>query len=134
MFNLVIKMEEGKIYEIVWDNGCFDCKNNCEENIFGLSFLQNISIQELVKIKGIGKVKAIQIKALCELAIRMNRPSDYRKMQIKKPKDIADLFIADFKFLKREIVKVIILNSKNYIDKIVDISLGGANYANVSII
>jgi hypothetical protein len=33
MFNLVIKMEEGKIYEIVWDNGCFDCTNNCQENI-----------------------------------------------------------------------------------------------------
>ena len=26
-------MEEGKIYEIVWDNGCFDCTNNCQENI-----------------------------------------------------------------------------------------------------
>ena len=26
-------MEEGKIYEIVWDNGCFDCDNNCQTNI-----------------------------------------------------------------------------------------------------
>ena len=34
MFNLVIKMEEGKIYEIVWDNGCFECsQDNCITNI-----------------------------------------------------------------------------------------------------
>ena len=34
MFNLVIKMEKGKIYEIVWDNGCFDCgKDKCIDNI-----------------------------------------------------------------------------------------------------
>ena len=38
MFNLVIKMEKGKIYEIVWDNGCFDCdKNTCIKNIISKS-------------------------------------------------------------------------------------------------
>ena len=35
MHNLVIKMEEGNIYEIVWDNGCFDCtQENCVKEIF----------------------------------------------------------------------------------------------------
>ena len=33
MFNLVIKMEKGKIYDVVWDNGCFDCDNSCQNNI-----------------------------------------------------------------------------------------------------
>lgn len=38
MLNLVVKMEEGNIYEIVWDNDCFNCdKKNCME-------LQGISI------------------------------------------------------------------------------------------
>jgi hypothetical protein len=37
MFNLVIKMEEGNIYDIVWDNGCFDCDNNCQTNIISQS-------------------------------------------------------------------------------------------------
>ena len=35
--NLVIKMEEGKIYDVVWDNGCFDCDNNCNKNIISNS-------------------------------------------------------------------------------------------------
>ena len=38
MFNLVIKMELGNIYEIVWDNGCFDCdQKNCVKNILSSS-------------------------------------------------------------------------------------------------
>ena len=42
MFNLVIKMEEGNIYEIVWDNGCFDCDlDNCEKDIPTRSVFDN---------------------------------------------------------------------------------------------
>ena len=37
MFNLVIKMEKGKIYDIVWDNGCFDCDNNCKNDLVSVS-------------------------------------------------------------------------------------------------
>ena len=48
--------------------------------------LHEISIKELQKINGIGKVKAIQIKAICELAKRMSRPQDL-KTQIKSSED-----------------------------------------------
>ena len=38
MLNLVIKMEKGKIYEIVWDNGCFTCGDDkCEKNLVSKS-------------------------------------------------------------------------------------------------
>ena len=32
-----------------------------------LRFLQDVSIEEFMQIKGIGRVKAIQLKAVCEL-------------------------------------------------------------------
>ena len=53
----------------------------------------------------------------------------YNKIKIKSAKDVADLLIPEMRFEKREIAKVILLNSKNIVQKIVDISLGGANYA-----
>ena len=31
MFNLVIKVKDGKIYDIVWDNECYDCTSTCEK-------------------------------------------------------------------------------------------------------
>ena len=94
-----------------------------------LNIFQNVSLQELMKIKGIGRVKAIQLKAVCELAKRMSRPIDITKIKIISPKDVAELLTNEMKYEKREIVKVIILNSKNIIEKIVDVCYGGTNSA-----
>ncbi len=98
-----------------------------------LNYLKNISIEEFIQINGIGKVKAIQLKALCELAIRMNKPSNYKKIIIKNPEDIAKLFYQELKNETKEIVKLVMLDCKNKISKIMDIAVGGINYANFSI-
>lgn len=94
-----------------------------------LRFLQELSINEFMQIKGIGKVKAIQLKAVCELAKRMSRPISNLKTKIRTSQDVADLLMEELRYEKREIAKVIILNIKNIIIKIVDISIGGTNYA-----
>ncbi len=106
---------------------------NNSKNIDELNFLRELSLEELMIINGIGKVKAIQIKAVCELSIRMNKPIDYKKVVIKEPNDVAKLLMHDLRFLKREIIKVIILNNKNVILKILDIALGATNSAKVDI-
>ena len=94
-----------------------------------LTFLQDLSIEELCKIKGIGKVKAIQIIAVCELAKRMSRPINTEKIKIKNTEDVAKLLMNELSYEKREIAKVIILNSKNIVIKITDVSYGGTSYA-----
>ncbi len=94
-----------------------------------LSFLQDISIAEFMKIKGIGEVKAIQLLAVCELVKRINKPINKEKIKIKDAKDIAKLLMNELKYEKREVVKVILLNSKNIVLKIKDISYGGTNFA-----
>ena len=86
-----------------------------------LRSLQEISLAELQKIKGIGKVKAIQIKAVCELAKRMSKPNSLN-IAIKEPKDVAKLLMDELRYEKREIVKIIILNTKNVVQKVVDIA------------
>lgn len=94
--------------------------------------IQDISLNELKKIKGIGRVKAIQIKAVCEIAKRMSRPLNLNVV-IKTPKDIADLLMEEVRYEKREIVKLLILNTKNVVQKIVDISIGEIDSASISI-
>ena len=94
-----------------------------------LRFLQNLSIEDFMKIKGIGKVKAIQLKAIAELTKRMSKPLDISKVQINEPINVAELLEEEMKYEKREIVKTIILNSKNIIIKIVDVCFGGTNSA-----
>lgn len=88
-----------------------------------LNFLRETTIEQLMTIKGIGKVKALQLKAIGELSIRMSKPSDYRKIKINEPNDLAKILLAEMRFEKREIVKIVILNIKNEILKIKDIAI-----------
>lgn len=100
--------------------------NMCGDN---LRVLQDISITELMKIKGIGKVKAIQLKAVCELAKRMGQPLNTNKIIIKSPEDVANLVMEELRYETKEEARVIILNIKNIVQKIVKVSQGGTNFA-----
>ena len=86
-----------------------------------------------MKIKGIGRVKAIQIKATCELAIRMFQTTNYKLIKITKPHDVAKMFMSELKFEKVEKLKLVLLNNKNEVIKIKDIATGGTNFINTSI-
>ncbi len=104
-------------------------KQNCKED--NLKFFQELSIEEFMQIKGIGKVKAIQLKAICELAKRISKPIENIKTKIKTPQDIVNLLMDELKEEKREIVKVVIMNSQNIILKIQTISQGGTSSVQV---
>ena len=89
----------------------------------GINFLRNITIEELMEINGIGRVKAIQLKAVGELANRMTMPTNFKKIIIKEPYDLAKIMMEELRFQKREIAKIIILNNKNEILKMKDIAM-----------
>lgn len=88
--------------------------------------LQNITIEELESINGIGKTKAVQIKAALELG---NRIASYKpaKYKIKNPWDIYKYYMESLRYQYKEIFKVVLLNTKNEIITDVDISMGTLN-------
>lgn len=102
---------------------------NLIENKKSLRFLQEVSLEEFMSVKGIGKVKAIQLRAVCELAKRMGQPLNNNKIIIKSPQDVADFLMEELRYEKIEEARVIILNTKNVIQKVVKISKGGTNFA-----
>lgn len=104
--------------------------NDTEKN--SLRFIQDISLNSLKKIKGIGKVKAIRIKALGEITKRIENPIN-NDITIYSTKDAAKLVMPDLRYEKREIVKLIMLNTKNKVIKISNISTGSTNYAIVEL-
>jgi DNA repair protein RadC len=104
-------------------------KLNDGTNKEDLSFLQDISIVDLKKIKGIGRVKAVQLLAVCELAKRINKPINKQNIKINNSNDVAKLLMNELRYEKREKAKLVLLNGKNIIIKIVDISYGGNNFA-----
>ena len=98
-----------------------------------LNFLRDITVEEFMKIKGIGKIKAIQLKAVCELATRMNSVTNYKQKQILRPYDIAEILMEKMRFEKQEILKVAMLNVKNKLLKIKDVAIGGGNFVTATI-
>lgn len=105
---------------------------NYDPQMGDLNFLKHITLEELMQIKGIGRVKAIQLKAVCELAIRMSKPSNYKRVLVKSTNHIANLVMEELKLEKSEHVKLFLLNNKNEIMKNVEISKGGTSFANVN--
>lgn len=89
-----------------------------------LRFLQDLSINELKEIEGIGKVKAIELKAVGEIAKRISKPLTNSQIKIEKESDIVDLFMDELQNEKNEILKIVMLNNKNIVRKISTIAVG----------
>lgn len=92
----------------------------------GIRYLQDMSIEELCKIEGIGLSKATQIKAALELGLRISsyRPNKYK---VKNPWDIYKYYMEGLRYKQNEVFKVVLLNTKNEIIIDIDVSVGTLN-------
>jgi len=90
-----------------------------------LGELGKLSIQELMKIKGIGEAKAITIIAALELGRRRHASAFFDKAQVKDSKDIAMYFQSILQDNSQEVFAVAYMNQANKINHIEFISKGG---------
>ena len=99
----------------------------------GFDYLNEVSLDELKQIPGVGRVKAIQLKSIMELATRINfKINNKLNVKIKCPKDVYSLVAKDMKDKKQEEVRVILLDSKCNLKSVVIVSLGAVNKSAVS--
>lgn len=93
----------------------------------GLAHLTNVTLEELMEISGIGECKAAQILSAIEIGRRLNRWGSKEKMRVTSPKVLFELLTDEMKFLKKEHFKIAILDTKNQIISIENISVGTLN-------
>ena len=120
---LAIILRTGTAYE-----SALDISNRLLKEGNGIKCLYEYSFQELKHIKGIGNAKASQIKAALELGRRLKSYKDGSDIYIKTPHDAAELVMEDMRHLKKECLKLMMLNTKNMVISIKDISVGGLNF------
>jgi DNA repair protein RadC len=89
--------------------------------------LANSIEEELMKIKGVGSSRAKQIKVCYELARRLQMNKAANIQIVKSPQDVAGLIMHEMRYLKKEVFRIILLNTKNHILSIEDISIGSLN-------
>ena len=90
------------------------------------------SMEQLLQIRGIGKVKAIQILCLSELAKRLSKAEAQSGLNFSAPETIAQYYMEDMRHRKKEALKLLLLNMKTKLIGESELSLGTINTTLVS--
>ena len=90
----------------------------------GILFLNDCTPEELCSIEGIGPAKSAALIAAAELGRRLTTTPREKQANVSSPDDISKLFMQNMRYLKKECFKVLLLNVKNEIISIEDVSTG----------
>jgi len=93
----------------------------------GLQALWNLDLEELKTLPGIGRVKAIQILCVCELAKRLAGGKKLFGEKITSSEDVALYYSAQLKNSQKECLVLLVLDSKNRIISEEILSVGNIN-------
>ena len=79
----------------------------------GLRGLCSLSYEELTAVSGIGRVKAIQIQCIFELAKRMSRSEAAKLLKFDEPETIANYYMEDYRHKEQEHLLLLLLDNKS---------------------
>ena len=102
--------------------------NRLLSEVEGLDGLLVSSYAEITNIKGIKRIKASQLIAMVELFKRFKTLRARRQvLKISSPKDISEMLMNEMTDLSQEVLKLIMLNTKNEVIGIKDVFKGSLN-------
>lgn len=95
--------------------------------------LQRLTFEELTRIHGLGEAKAAQLKAALEIGRRLLLAQPEQRPQISSPADVAALLMLEMAHLDQEHLRVVLLNTKNFVLKIEQVYIGTINSSAVRV-
>ena len=97
------------------------------EGGMGLPGLARRNARELMRVEGIGEVKALGILAAFELGRRLQADSGGKRTPLRTPEDAARLVIPRLRDLTHEVFAVLVLDTQNTVLATVELSRGTLN-------
>lgn len=94
---------------------------------FGLDGLARAGVEELCRVPGMGPTRAAAVKAALALGVRLAEEQVATRPKIRSPEDVADLVMADMGMLDHEELRVLLLDSRNQVQRIVTLYKGNVN-------
>lgn len=92
-----------------------------------LNGLVDIERSDLMKLKGIGTVKALQIQCISELSRRIAKQKAYERLDFTNPEAIARYYMEDMRYLDKEHLILAMLDNKCRLISDSVISIGTVN-------
>ncbi len=99
----------------------------------GLAGIAQATDEELCAVSGIGPTKAAQMRAALEIGRRLVGVRLADCPQIRSPADVANLLMLEMGLLEREELRVLVMDTKNNVRKVVTVYQGSINTAVVRI-
>lgn len=107
-------------------------RNVLAQNRSGLLGIYHMSISDLQKIRGLGKVKAVQIKCVAELSRRIAKAGFSESVAFSDPFAVAEYYMEELRHEEQELLMLVMLNSKGRLIQDRVISKGTVNASLVS--
>jgi len=96
------------------------------EKYGSLGGLSRCSVDELAKVRGVGFAKAVQLVAAFGLGQRLAHET-WSKQKIDSPEIVNELVGAELRALRKESLRVILLDTRYHLIRIEQVSLGSGN-------
>lgn len=100
---------------------------NLNGQVKGLLGLQRCSIEDFIKVKGVGRVKAIELACIAELSRRIAKTNREKTLCFNKPETIAAYYMEDLRHKQCEEFMALLLNAKSMLIKEVYLTKGTVN-------
>lgn len=101
-------------------------------NQWGLLGLHHFSLREIMKIKGVGEVKAVQLLCIAEISKRISHRKAELELNFQDPQTIAAYYMEQLRHSEKEKFVLILLNSRNQLIHDEVLSIGTVNATLVS--
>lgn len=98
----------------------------------GILGLHHLTLDQLKSIRGIGEVKAVKLKTIAELSLRMACAVVERDISFQDPESVAGAYMERLRHLEKEHCFVIYLDSKDMRIADEELSVGNINSSIVS--
>ena len=98
----------------------------------GLLGLHQLTVNDLMNIHGIGKVKAVQLKCIAELSRRISRAGISESISFHDPAAVAEYYMETLRHEEQEVLVLTMLNSKGKLIRDTVISRGTVNASLIS--
>ncbi len=128
----VAGLTSAELIALVWGSGArgmgaVDLAEEALARHDGLAGLARAGELELVDLPGVGAAKAAQLTAAFELGRRLVADWPAGRWTVRAPRDVADRLLPLMGHLEREELRVVLLNAKNCVLKVVTVYQGNVS-------
>ncbi|MBN2484226.1 MAG: DNA repair protein RadC [Candidatus Omnitrophica bacterium] len=126
-------LSDAELLAILLGNGtkgvsALDLARRIMQEFQGFRNMAHIDFSRWQAVKGLGKAKITRIRAALEISRRFIAGKNKDRPQIKSSKDISRLLMPRLRDLKKEVFKIILLDSRNRVIEIIEATEGTVNH------